>query len=301
MVPVDATQAKIVRLKALRPFLRDRRLRGHLSIMRRSFLRLYAVDCGRAEVEELKVLNTENIVRLGHHLARQVGFDNRVPALRIVCFGKEANYNDAALGSVRDALTRYPGFWRRSVLLGFARFDSRLPIRRTIVHETVHGLVDLLTDGFPYPFCINEGVARWSEYYYSGAEPPKDGGHGIDGHLAPDEHQTVWELLNYSLQRVGEAPQISITSLALWLHDFLARLRYQRPQLWYMMRELRFRNLRAPAEVYDWLQRNIGLDARDLEESYRLFCTEGLTPDLDVHIAHGVWRQFRGAGDPHGN
>lgn len=217
------------------------------------------------------------------------GADTRLPYLRVLCFGRSVDYRNAPPRVARclDPDRGY-GVWIREMRAAVAILNDTMPIRNVVLHELTHGLLDLLTDGFPYPMAIQEGFARAMEYIIHDDIPSGKPNDLVDTeatrqrrHLQSAYCLTVRELLldPHRYWRKDSCQLERMTNLSFWLNVYLFRLAKKHPRAKRILSELLSRNIRTPEGVYEWMQEVVHMRADQLEDSFCRFCTTGAFPE----------------------
>lgn len=259
--------------------------------MPRAYATLYAIDCSPQESAQLATIGSSQLVRLGTGMQCYLEVTRPIPRVRVLCFGASSR-----LQKVPPVIRHWTGepfgggVWLRELRAALALFEGGNPIRRIVIHELAHALLDVLTDGFPYPLCIVEGFARRAEFLL-----PDDAGviewerQCTDstvtdtGCLNDSQCMSVKELLFFDpakYWRHDVEAFLRMTNLSFWMNVYLFKLSDQRPGLARILRELRVENVRTPEGVYGWLQQASRMQEDQLEESFHSFCTTGLLPVL---------------------
>lgn len=258
-------------------------------IIRRSFVHLYAVGCSRAEVVQLTQAKPADFERIVNYVRNLLGSSRGVGSIRLYCLGETAPAE-----MVRTIVPRWcdgtpcPVAWSWESRAGVVTFALTHSIRRMIVHEVAHAVLDHLSSGFPYPSGVSEGVAAAVEFRILGeAESP-----GLPlpgrkrqyyGDVCPAGRcMTVREVLASPCGTlVSPRDSWSCTAHGFFLLQYLdARAPGMTGR---MLQTLRAEGITAPEDVYAWLTSALGLDAPELEADYsRFHCAEARSCDADA-------------------
>ncbi|MCH7720968.1 MAG: hypothetical protein IH988_08270 [Planctomycetes bacterium] len=221
-------------------------------------------------------MSDENIAQLGLKLSRFVGFGGRVPGVRVLCFGSQVNFHDIPI-ELRNAIGNSPqlGIWLTSrkcaVIFCGGGFHERL----VILHELTHALLDVLTNGFPYPLVIQEGYARVMECIIP-ARIGSDSGQAErrrkSGFLLQSELLGIEELLK---ARWTAESGNRLIMLSFWLNVYLSKFPPGGRIVRCMLKELWEHDLRSPSEVYAWILGACRVNGNTAEQGFREFCMTG--------------------------
>ncbi len=251
---------------------------------RRGFVDLYAVDCSEEELKDVQAITETEITRLCNGIRKFLETTQKPPRMRCLCFGVNAPF-DAAPPGIRDWLSSPfgRGVWISELRVCIALFGTGTTLWRILVHELVHGLLELLSGGFPYPIAIQEGFARRAEYLLprdtdrgAAAARPGDGTQQSERFLTEDECMTIRELLQFNPRehwRMNMGAFAQMTALSYWLNVFLFGLGREFPQMRRILPELRSRNISAPDAVYQWVCGAAQMTKEELEARFLEFCT----------------------------
>lgn len=267
------------------------RLRAAMDVraFKRAYTRLYAIACSPEESAQVEVVDGSQIMRLGTGLQHYLDVAGPIPSVRVLCFGASAPLD--RVPPVIRHWTAEPfgaGVWLPELRVAIALFEDGNPIRRIVIHELTHALLDLLTDAFPYPLAIAEGFARRAEFLLpdrtgtvewerQSADRTRKGGE----HLDDSQCMSIEDLLLFDAAkhwRQNAAAFVQMTDLSLWLNVYLFKLSVQYPLLKRVLPELRLKNIKTPEGVYSWLQEVSGMDAGALEDGFHRFCITGVVP-----------------------
>jgi len=256
----------------------------------RGFVTLYAVECSADEAATVEGITTDELARLAIGMQHYLEVSSEIPTLHVLCFGRATRPE-----RVPQPLTRWiaqpfgGGVWLRELRMAIALFEDGNPVRRIVVHELVHGLVDVLSGGFEYPVAIVEGFARRAEWLL----PDREGRiplevfsrdrNPADARVAEAQCMSIRKLLFFDAQeywRKDMGAFFRMTELAFWLNCYLFGLSKERPLLGRILAVLRSENIRTPEGVYLWLQEASGMAEEELEDSFHGFCATGVVPRL---------------------
>lgn len=253
-----------------------------LSQIRIGFIELSAAHCTSEELGYLRAINAARFLQLRTRIARLVDAAIDVPTIRVLCFGSNATHEHVppAIRACFDPELPFNhwrqlrAFWVPSMAVVFVRFQGDMSIERVLVHELAHGLLDVLTDTFPYRPAIDEGFARCFEYALSprrdcSACKGEDRGSGEKGRLLDSEHISARELVFSEFSdHMWEDPLAlaPFTRSAMWFNVFLRIISKHRPGVKRILAELREKNVRTPEAVYQWLQQATGMSADELAQ-----------------------------------
>jgi hypothetical protein len=263
------------------------RIRMKVELIRRHFVRLYAIDCSCEERAQLAAMTDTEFGVLGQDLARWFRHSGAIPAVRLLCFG--ANARRIAAPRCLHFCVREPfgvGAWLDTLKLGIVFFRDGMPARGTILHETTHGLMDLISGGFPYLTCIKEGFAQRTEYVV----PHPDGEtewrkismkRPVSSYKYFDaaEAMSIRELLAFDVLKHWRRDMkafSTMTTLSFWFLLFLERIGEDTGVVEDMLYETRKENLTSPDAVYDWIVDTLKIDAGTLEDRFLSFCATGI-------------------------
>ena len=255
----------------------------------RGYAVFYAVACSAEELSAIEAVDRRQIERLGTGMQHYLDTHRRIPRIRVVCLGTGTQHSLMPPGIRYWASKPFGGgIWLREMRAAVVAARDGNPIRRVVVHELAHALLDILSKGFPYPIAIQEGFARRAEYFL-----PDDMGdtEWKRVHSRRCVETSVWnasecmsiaELLRFDPHehwRQGIAIFLRMTDLAFWLNMYLFRLSTWYPTAKRLLPELRRKNIRTPEGVYEWLQETLCMSADEMENGFRTFCTTGVFPD----------------------
>lgn len=265
-----------------------------LSQMRIGFIQLFAAHCTSEELGYLRAINAARFLQLGTRMARLVEATVDIPTIRMLCFGSNATHEHIPPPLRACFEPELPfnhwkqlrAFWAPSMSVVFVRFQGDMSIERVLVHEVAHGLLNVLTNGFPYRPAISEGFARCFEYALSpkrdcSAWNGQDRGSGEKGRLLDSEHTSVRELMFFEFRDHMWEDVLSLepfTRSAMWFNVFLRNISERRPSVKRILIELHQKDIQTPDGVYQWLQQATGMSADELERQFYLFCTKGVQP-----------------------
>lgn len=269
------------------------RLRSKMEIsrFRRAYVRLYAGECSERELRDVAHIDASEVAHLGQAMREHLGAQRRVPRITVLCLGADVDEADLP-ASIRGTRDFGRGVWLREARTAVAMLGDNVPVRRIVIHEMVHALMDVLTNGFPYLIALQEGLARSAEYGLRDVAGNREwdkvrstrARRGCPQFINDENCMSIMEMLSFNVaecrRRNANADYSRMVNLSFWLHAFLLKLSAQRPVLKRMLADLRRHDVRTPDGVYIWLQDAVGLDERQLEESFYAFCTAGTLPDL---------------------
>ena len=277
---------------AVRRILLIPRLRLRMKVIGRQvgYLRLYGVECSEHETEQLRNITGENLDRLGSAMQKYVGVGGRIPFIRALCFGRSAPLTDARIGI--DSWMARPfsqGCWVSEMRSAIALFSGEISIERVLTHELVHGLLDVLSNGFPYPIAIQEGFARVAEYFLchdslsvNRAKDELEKTPQATSSLTDAQFMSIRDLLFFDTDKHWSSRDmlsfVRMTHMGFWMNSFCARCPPDRPILGRILRELRLGQHTNPADVYSWLQGALRMNASDLEDAFRAYCMTAKVP-----------------------
>ena len=261
-----------------------------MRVFKRAYAKVFAVECSREELAAVEMITAAEILRLGTGMQRYVDVGGRIPRILVFCFGSSAQRQKAPPGIsdwVKEPFGQ--GAWLREMRAAIALFGREIPIRQIVVHELTHGLLDVLTDGFPYPIALKEGFARRAEYLL-----PDDAGNvkwereSLDqtrgdrrywnaGDCVSIKDLVFFDVSEHWGQNMGAF--LRMTEGSFWLNAYLFKVAKAHPRLKGILGELRLNNVRTAEGVYLWLQEVSGMGEEKLEESFHRFCTTGVVPD----------------------
>lgn len=256
---------------------------------RRSYATLYAIDCSAEECSRLATIQTSELERLGSGIQYYLDVAGVIPRIRVLCFGVSARHENAPPAIKQWTIKPFGGgVWVRELRAALALFEGGNPIRRIVIHEVAHALLDLLTDTFPYPLAIVEGFARRGEFLLPDQagkieweRQSTDRIRRRAGHLSDSQCMSIKELLVFDAAkhwRQNMGAFLRMTDLSFWLNVYLFKLSKQCPVTKRILSELRLKNITTPEGVYQWLQETSGMKEAVLEASFRSFCTTERLP-----------------------
>lgn len=254
-----------------------------VTLVRRASLRIAAFDCSQDELNDLAGVRTALFQRVEHAVRAMFGFRSRIPPIRFIALGSK--FSADSLASIRSRHVRgilaesFQGYWVRGFSIGVVRFEQNAFIERTLLHELVHALLEITTDGFLFPYVLEEGYAQAAceSLLFDSADWPSDRWKfeekwGPGRRIDPEHRRTVRELIRYELG--GESSElVFVANLAIPLHRFLMRQSLARPVAGAFLRELRDAGASGGVDVYQWLASQFEGGAAELEESFSRFCS----------------------------
>jgi len=267
------------------------RMRMRVRVFRRDFVKLCAVECSADEAAQVEAISTQEIAQLGRGMEFYLETKRVIPPLYVLCLGQEARLDKMPAAVKRWTADPFGGgVWLRELRTGIALFEDGNPIRRIVVHELTHALLDVLTDGFAYPLTVVEGFARRAEWLLpdcDGVIPWKEhsAGLGASGGGCVDEHHymSIRDLLFFDPKRYWRKDMqafFRMTELSFWLNCYLFGLSDERSSLPRILAILRQKNVRTSEGVHLWLQEVTGMGEQELESHFHSFCTTGVIPLL---------------------
>jgi hypothetical protein len=174
------------------------------------------------------------------------------------------------------------GAWIKGIELGVVLFDDNKPVHSLVLHELTHGLLYVLTSGFPFPVSLQEGLAMRHEYLLGRSDirlldaKKSDSALGDRSRIDSGVLMSIWELLTFDVDRYWKKDISAfklMTQLSAWLDAYFLWLARNHPNLKRMLGELYRLRLYEPTQIYEWLQREVRASAQELEEGFRRFCT----------------------------
>jgi hypothetical protein len=278
-----------IRLTWLDRMLLVPRLRSRMGVcpFKRAYVKLYTVEGSPEELAEVELIDAAQILRLGTGMQHYLDVTGSLPRIRVLCFGSHADLRETPRGIRHWASCAFGGgVWLREMRAAIALFGRGNPIRRIVIHELTHALLDLLTNGFPYPIAVAEGFARRAEFLlpdHAGMIEWKrqsaDRNHRGRIRLNDCQCMSIKQLLFFDAAKHWRHDMSAfrqMVDLSLWLNVYLFKLSDKRRLLGRMLPELRLQNVRTPEGVYLWLQEASGMGEQELEESFHCFCTTGV-------------------------
>lgn len=262
------------------------RVRMAVRGFKREYASLYAVHCSALELGEVEAITTTEILRLGRGMQHYVGVSRPIPRIRVFCFGTNARL-EITPRAIREWAGKPfgRGVWLQEMRAAIALFDPNEPIRQVVIHELAHGLLDVLSNDFPYPITIAEGFARRAEYLVRDSKGLTEWERVSESesqqtarHMRNEHFMTVRDLLYFDPKEYWRRDMKAfsrMTNASFWLNIFLSRVSRQSPDVGRMLSELRLSNVRTPEGVYSWLQEASGMRADRLEDKFHRFCTKG--------------------------
>lgn len=264
------------------------RAKWKVSVFRRAYVRLYAINCRAEELAQVNNIETSQLITLAETLQRWLHITGAIPPVRVFFFGRDTKHEDTPK-PIRGFLFSSMGYgaWLCQIGTIVILFHDRVPVRRILLHELTHALLDLLTNGFQYPRAIEEGYARLMEYHIKGNDSDierekhlGDYGSGKGGYLTDPEFMSIRELLFFDVVKhwnKGDAPAFyRMVKAAFWLNTYLAKLKHQcGPIVEKMLAELKSRNITTPENVYQWIKQTCAMEEVELERGFYRYCTLG--------------------------
>jgi hypothetical protein len=256
------------------------RLRNRIVMIRRGFLRLYAIQCSEEELDELLSINEARVGLLGAYVQYLVGVSAKVPPIRVICLGRNAKAWSIPRAIISQ-LDRAHGCWLDKLRIAFVCWHEDPHIQRTVFHEAAHLLFYVLTSRLLYPRGFSDAYATWCELLADGSLEhvrTVHPGKGPGGSLAPDEIVTIRELVAFTSANITThtmATYWRVMTSGLWLFMYLRYLDPINPIPDRLLFELRINDIRTPDGVIKWLENASGQGITELEEGFRFFCTKG--------------------------
>lgn len=246
-----------------------------VTVVRRSWARLYAVNCLDGEASRLRAITDEEMDRLGSILSSYLGVRRRIPSVRVLCLGLRVDRADLPAQLRHELSASCRGAWLGSQRVAVVWCDRKGRERQVIIHELAHALLDLLTDGFLFPLVIQEGYARAIECMIPGSAK-SNSGHTQRAHpggfVAPSDALGIEDLLR-AQWTAGSAGKL--TNLAFWLNVYLSKFPPRGQIVKRMLRELWDQDIRSPSGVYAWILAACEMSRAVAENGFREFCTTG--------------------------
>lgn len=253
----------------------------HVREFRAAFLSLYTVGCSPEEISQIESIDSAGLDKLGSSMVRCLGAHRRIPRIRALCFGASATLSILPQ-SLRAYVSKCYGVWLVDFKTIVVRFGSRSQIRTILVHELAHALMDILSNEFPFPLAIKEGVACAFEHWFAREPDPSRTmtPRLCNQCLGPEEYMTVRDLLFFDPvnEFSGDVAHARMTRASFWLYGFVLNLAEHRPRLRVMLSELPRRGVTTPDGTYRWMQEALGWTSEQLESAFREYCTEGALP-----------------------
>jgi len=272
---------------SLRNALLVPRLKRKLSVhaFPRAYTVVYAVDCSPEEQGESAAIKEAELLRLCRGMEVYCGNYVQFARIRVLCIGRNARV-DRAPAWIQGWLNEPfgGGVWLRELNAALVFFQDNVPIRRIVLHELSHALLDRLTNGFPYPIAIQEGFARRAEYFVpseSGVSEWQRSSEAGAQAIRCLESRTGWmsikDLLLFDAHlhwRRDMSAFARMTGWAFWLNLYLETLGSEASVLKAILPQLRKCNVQTPIGVYEWLQEATGMSETALESAFLEFCNE---------------------------
>lgn len=246
-------------------------------------LRIATMACAPDELDDIRRVRAAALGRVEEAMRTMFAFHGDAPSIVLIALG--AGFSEDERQTLRSRALReslsHPGegCWLRDLRIGVVRLTHNLFAERTILHEHVHALIDFMSDGFQFPYVLEEGFANAAceALLFDSPDWPNDGWK-YDLTLGPplridsDRFRPVRELICFELPGRAHEPA-AMVDLSLALHRFLMRQSLARPVAGAVLRELRDAGISRGHEVYEWLASHYEGGAAELEESFRRFCS----------------------------
>lgn len=271
-----------VRRRLLMPLLK---LRYRASTYRCGPLRIVPVGCSEEEVQRLREFTEVDLYRVVSITGYHLGVLRPLPRFRAVCVGATAERGRLPSWLSVEWLGQYSSAaWHRYLHCMIVLCDPRVSLRRLLVHELAHAILDVWTGGFRYPNAIGEAFACSMETWILGTPCVLGRGVGPPSAAIPPGPVGVRELLSVQgwsayekdPERYADTYRWLCTE-ALWLGKFLLRLDAGgRPAMFELLRGLWLNGRRNADAAYDWLLAATKLSAPELEHRYRYFRSTGV-------------------------
>jgi len=259
-------------------------------------VKLYAVECSSDEVSELEALDGRVAVDLMNLVRYEVGATTQGSGVRVFCFGRNANVEVTPWPmSHYLRITASTCAYIPRLNAACIRFRDGHAIDKPLLHELTHAFMYELSDSFPYPFAVEEGLARMMEswiHLVPNAEGDLsrdlDGREATERYLDDSQFVSIRDLLQFETRETdsedeektdrseGELTRISRASY--WMFGYLTLLGRRDPIVRRILREIRAKGIYSPGAVYEWLLHMCGMTPEALERGFYLYCTEGRRP-----------------------
>ncbi len=261
------------------------RIRNRVRRFRCSPVAVYAVGCSPEESDQIRTVVQSDVHRLIARIKAYTDAAGNIRPLRVLCFGRSVGLNAVPSYAARHVdRNRASGVWIRELRAAIALFSDSLSIRQIVTHELAHGLLDVMTDGFPYPMAIQEGVACAMQNIVCAGNPREDAQSGdevsavrseryLDGDYCMSAKELLLDPRGYWTCGSEQLPRM--TFLSFWLNAYLARLSRAQPVLRKLPASLRADNVRTREGVYRWLLEASAMTEEEFERGFRGFCTTG--------------------------
>lgn len=256
-----------------------------IRILTRGLFVVVTLDVSEQEWKEIDAIDSSSYNKVYNQLASHLNYDGIPPPISILCFGAAARppeVPEELASAFRHPLG--PGVWLRNLGVACVKFCDWASIHLIIVHELSHALLDHLSHHYPFPLVLDEGIARrieWNlgrEIFGTSTEKDKIPTQGIvfsSGHISTSIRRLLENPIDKLNGVCAETDIRRFSDMALWLHGFLWEMGKSHRRLWYILPELRKRNLYTADHVMQWLCWVTGLEEREIELSFSRYCMTG--------------------------
>ena len=125
--------------------LRALRVDLKMSFVSRGFVKFFLVDGSKDELSDLEHLEAPQFTELAAQLQSSFFVSDRIPNVRVLCFGRRVRTGKMEPGLrtiIEDGF--YRGMWLRQFSAVLVKMNDSIPVRRLLLHEVTHALMDLL-------------------------------------------------------------------------------------------------------------------------------------------------------------
>lgn len=263
-----------------RTLLRQLGNRVTVTRVRRGFVSFWLAECSEADISSLEGLALETLDRLKRAVEAQLEVGASRARLDIVCLGESRT-----LDGLPEPLRSIPylldgcGVWAPRFGVGVVPMRNKGRVLEIVVHEIVHGLLYVLSEGFEYPPALEEGFARIAERLLTEGQPASGESQGRSWEDPRDrfpssELKTVKGLLTFrrSASPRYQPSDYQAAVMGTWLHVFLTRLGRDHEPLRHVLGAIRTRRLVTGAEVQRWIEDATSMSSEELERRFADFC-----------------------------
>jgi len=255
---------------------------GRPVILRSSFAEIVAQGCTGAELLELRRTADGDLPRVARLVCALLRCVPRPTRVKVLCYGSKASPDTVKSVFCLPDGVEAAGIWSPIARVIAARFARGLSMRRVLVHESAHALIDHFAGGFPYPFAIQEGYATLIENTVLGEKTApafRSPGASTTDARQQDRRITVEALLRFDWPHEVSDVQLEYDSFfqqAVCFMGFLSELGGGRGRLVKeMLCALRREKADTWEKVYCWLLRSAQLSAAELEARFHAYVGMG--------------------------
>lgn len=266
-----------------RSFLASAKLRESLrSFDVRLFLKgraiIIGLNCSDEELQQIRRVSETAIQKLEQKISMWLGANRRLPRVPVLYFGHRVSFESVPYDlKPLVSVPRYACWWETYGCVVFQGPATCFALERPVLHELAHAWTDSLSDAFPYPRGMKEGLAVYAEFRCVSERDtrPTTITHGsILQYTGNGSGVKTWTLRNLLCDELWPDLYASTTVrseaaiAAYYLVSFLARIGRSWPELRSMWVGIRKNGLKNADAIIAWICSITGLCEDDLERAF---------------------------------